>query len=86
MARHDWRWRLSPEDGWLDPNSVLQGFRKKAVAMGTGSRAIGRRRHTSGPRVTELELASGAVSEPMGSSTRPVLGAIHRKLAGMDLP
>jgi FAD-dependent oxidoreductase domain-containing protein 1 len=25
---------LSPEDGWLDPNSVLQGFRKKAQALG----------------------------------------------------
>src|SRR4051812_7669164 len=25
---------LSPEDGWLDPNSVLQGFRKKAQSMG----------------------------------------------------
>ena len=25
---------LSPEDGWLDPNSVLQGFRKKARALG----------------------------------------------------
>lgn len=25
---------LSPDDGWCDPNSVLQGFRKKARALG----------------------------------------------------
>jgi FAD-dependent oxidoreductase domain-containing protein 1 len=25
---------LSPEDGWLDPHSVLMGFRKKAKALG----------------------------------------------------
>lgn len=25
---------LSPEDGWLDPNAVLQGFRKKARSLG----------------------------------------------------
>jgi glycine/D-amino acid oxidase-like deaminating enzyme len=25
---------LSPEDGWLDPNAVLQGFRKKARDLG----------------------------------------------------
>src|SRR5687768_11137690 len=25
---------LSPEDGWLDPNAVLQGLRKKALALG----------------------------------------------------
>src|SRR2546421_105650 len=25
----------SPDDGWLDPHSVLMGFRRKAAAMGT---------------------------------------------------
>ena len=25
---------LSPDDGWLDPNSVLWGFRRKALALG----------------------------------------------------
>src|SRR6185295_12867357 len=40
-ARYPWMYcddlalgALSPEDGWLDPNGVLQGFRKKALALG----------------------------------------------------
>src|SRR5438132_6679472 len=51
---------LSPEDGWLDPNTVLQGFRKQARAMGADfvqDRVVELR--VDGKRVTELELASG---------------------------
>jgi FAD-dependent oxidoreductase domain-containing protein 1 len=79
---------LSPEDGWLDPNSVLQGFRKKAHALNVEFR---RDRvvdvYTSGRKVSELELASGA--KVRGASTVDAAGcwaASIAKLAGMDLP
>jgi hypothetical protein len=52
---------LSPEDGWLDPNSVLQGFRHKAQAMGVTflrDRAVDL--YVRGRRIVEIELASGA--------------------------
>ena len=52
---------LSPEDGWLDPNSVLQGFRKKALACGVEfikDRVVDL--YTRGKRIVEVELASGA--------------------------
>src|SRR5204863_2231021 len=51
---------LSPEDGWLDPNAVLQGFRKKALALGVTQlkdRVVDI--YVSGGRVRSLELASG---------------------------
>ena len=79
---------LSPEDGWLDPNSVLQGFRKTAQAMGatflrdrvvdvlTGER-----------RVREVELASGArVRADVFVNAAGCWAASIAKLAGMDLP
>ena len=79
---------LSPEDGWLDPNSVLQGFRKKAQALGATfvrDRAVDL--FTSGRRVTELELASG---ERLAAETfinaAGCWAASVAKLAGMDLP
>ena len=79
---------LSPEDGWLDPNSVLQGFRKKAQAMGVEFRRdrvvdVYARRG----RVTELELASAA--RVQGDSVINAAGcwaASIAKLAGMELP
>ena len=79
---------LSPEDGWLDPNSVLQGFRKKAQAMGAEFR---RDRvvdvFTGGKRVTELELASGArVRAGAVINAAGCWAASIAKLAGMDLP
>ena len=52
---------LSPDDGWLDPHSVLMGFRRKAVSMGADFRAeevTGLRR--VGARVTSVILGSGA--------------------------
>ena len=79
---------LSPEDGWLDPNSVLQGFRKKAQAMGA---AFVRDRvvnvYTNGPRVAELELASGArVRAEAFVNAAGCWAPSIAKLAGMDLP
>ena len=79
---------LSPEDGWLDPNSVLQGFRKKAQSLGVTfvrDRVVDL--YTGGKRVTELELASG---ERVGAETfinaAGCWAASVAKLAGMDLP
>ena len=79
---------LSPEDGWLDPNSVLQGFRKKAQAMGVTflrDRVVDV--YTSGPRVAELHLASG--DRIRGDDVINVAGCWApsiAKLAGLDLP
>jgi FAD-dependent oxidoreductase domain-containing protein 1 len=79
---------LSPEDGWLDPNSVLQGFRKKALALGT---EFARDRvvdvYTSASSVTELELASGArVRADAFVNAAGCWAPSISKLAGMDLP
>jgi len=79
---------LSPEDGWLDPNSVLQGFRKKAQSLGVEfvrDRVVGL--YTRGTRVAELELASGARLKPEAviNAAGCWSGSIA-KLAGMDLP
>ena len=79
---------LSPEDGWLDPNSVLQGLRKKAQAMGVEfvrDRVVDL--YTAGNRVAELELASGA--RIRGESVINAAGcwaASIAKLAGIDVP
>jgi glycine/D-amino acid oxidase-like deaminating enzyme len=50
----------SPGDGWCDPNGLLQGFRRKAIALGAEyvqDRVSGLTR--SGKRVVEAQLASG---------------------------
>lgn len=79
---------LSPEDGWLDPNSALHGFRKKAQAMGAEfvqDRVV--ELNVGSRRVTELELASGA--RVRGEAVINAAGcwaASIAKLAGMDLP
>ena len=79
---------LSPEDGWLDPNSVLQGFRKKSQAMGTEflrDRVV--ELYTGGKRVRELELASGArIGAESVINAAGCWAASVAKLAGMDLP
>jgi glycine/D-amino acid oxidase-like deaminating enzyme len=79
---------LSPEDGWLDPNSVLQGLRKKA--QGLGAEFLRERVvdvYVSGTRVRELELASGArVSAGAVINAAGCWAAAIAKLAGMDLP
>jgi FAD-dependent oxidoreductase domain-containing protein 1 len=79
---------LSPEDGWLDPNSVLQGFRKKAQALGV---AFLRDRvvdvFTAGKRVVALDLASGdRVEADHVVNAAGCWAASIAKLAGMDLP
>ena len=55
---------LSPDDGWLDPNAVLQGFRRKARSLG----AIYKRDRvvaldSSGNVVRSARLASGEMIE-----------------------
>jgi FAD-dependent oxidoreductase domain-containing protein 1 len=76
---------LSPEDGWLDPNSVLQGFRQKSGAEFIRDRVVGV--YVDGPRVRHLETASGeridaeAVINAAGCWAPSIA-----KLAGMDLP
>jgi FAD-dependent oxidoreductase domain-containing protein 1 len=79
---------LSPEDGWLDPNSVLQGFRKKAQALGVEfvrDRVVELR--VGSHRVTELELASGTrVGSEAVVNAAGCWAASIAKLAGMDLP
>jgi FAD-dependent oxidoreductase domain-containing protein 1 len=50
----------SPGDGWCDPNGLLQGFRRKAIALGAEyiqDRVTGLTR--SGMRVAEARLGSG---------------------------
>ena len=79
---------LSPEDGWLDPNSVLQGLRKKAQALGA---EFLRDRvadvHVGSKRVTELGLASGKkVRSDSVVNAAGCWAASIAKLAGMDLP
>jgi len=79
---------LSPEDGWLDPNSVLQGLRKKAQAMGVEfirDRVVDV--YTAGARVSELELAAGpkVTADSVINAAGCWSGSIA-KLAGMDLP
>jgi glycine/D-amino acid oxidase-like deaminating enzyme len=79
---------LSPEDGWLDAASVLQGFRKKARALGADfrqDRVV--ELYTAGKRVSGLELASG--TKIRGESVINAAGcwaASIAKLAGMELP
>lgn len=79
---------LSPEDGWLDPNSVLQGFRKKAQALGAlflKDRVVDI--YTSGNRVTELEVTSGTRvrADHVVNAAGCWAGAVA-KLAGIDVP
>ena len=79
---------LSPEDGWLDPNSVLQGFRKRAQATGA---VFVRDRvtevYTRAGKVVELELASGArVGADHVINAAGCWAASVAKLAGIDVP
>ena len=79
---------LSPRDGWLDPNSVLQGFRKKAQALGADfirDRVVGLR--TSGRRVDEVELASGTrIRASHVVNAAGCWASSIARLAGVDLP
>lgn len=79
---------LSPEDGWLDPNSVLQGFRKRARAMEVEflrDRVV--ELYVSAKRVRELELASAArIGAEAVVNAAGCWAASIAKLAGMELP
>ena len=76
---------LSPQDGWLDPNSVLQGFRKGAGAEFVRDRVVGL--SVRGARVSELELASGArLRAGAVINAAGCWAASIARLAGMDLP
>jgi FAD-dependent oxidoreductase domain-containing protein 1 len=79
---------LSPEDGWLDPNSVLQGFRRKAQAMGVTfvrDRAVDL--YVRNRRIVEIELASGArVRGDHVVNAAGCWSASIAKLVGVDLP
>ncbi len=55
---------FSPDDGWVDPYSVLMGFRNKARSMGArflADEVVGL--HRQGSRVRSARLASGRVIE-----------------------
>jgi FAD-dependent oxidoreductase domain-containing protein 1 len=79
---------LSPEDGWLDPNSVLQGFRRKAQALGVEfirDRVVDL--YVRGRRIVELELASGErIAADHVVNAAGCWAASIAKLAGVDVP
>jgi glycine/D-amino acid oxidase-like deaminating enzyme len=79
---------LSPEDGWLDPASVLQALRRQSAALGARflrDRVVGLT--VGGGRVRELELASGEhVRAEAVVNAAGCWAASIAKLAGMDLP
>jgi glycine/D-amino acid oxidase-like deaminating enzyme len=79
---------LSPEDGWLDPNSVLQNFRKAAQALGVEFR---RERvvdvYVRNRRVHEIETASGErVAAHAFVNAAGCWAPSIAKLAGQELP
>jgi FAD-dependent oxidoreductase domain-containing protein 1 len=79
---------LSPEDGWLDPNSALQGLRRKAQALGAEfvrDRVV--QLHVGTRRVREVEMASGArLAAEAFVNAAGCWAPSLAKLAGMDLP
>ena len=78
----------SPGDGWCDPNGLLQGFRRKAIALGADyiqDRVAGLTR--SGKRVVEAHLASGDTvrADVFVNATGAWAGEVCA-MAGMSLP
>jgi glycine/D-amino acid oxidase-like deaminating enzyme len=78
----------SPGDGWCDPNGLLQGFRRKAIALGVDYLT---------DRVTALEVAGSSVRRATLASARVLeaeafvdaagpWAAQVAALAGMSLP
>jgi glycine/D-amino acid oxidase-like deaminating enzyme len=78
----------SPGDGWCDPNGLLQGFRRKAIALGAEyiqDRVTGLAR--SGQRVVEAHLASGdAVRADVFVNATGAWAAEVCAMVGMHLP
>lgn len=78
----------SPGDGWCDPHGLLQGFRRKAIALGTRyveDRVVGLER--AGPKVTAARLASGDElrAEVFVNATGPWAAEVCG-MVGMPLP
>jgi len=76
------------DDGWIDPHSALQGFRRKAQSLGVRYRAdevTGIER--AGKRLTAVTLASGArlAAGAFVNAAGAWAGAVA-KMAGMALP
>lgn len=78
----------STGDGWCDPNGLLQGFRRKAIALGAEyirDRVAGLTR--SGQRVVEAQLASGGTvrADAFVNATGAWAGEVCA-MVGMPLP
>lgn len=78
----------SPEDGWCDPHSLLQGLRGKARALGASyirDRVVALER--SGRRLTAARLESGAVlaADHFVNAAGAWAGLVG-EMAGMRLP
>jgi glycine/D-amino acid oxidase-like deaminating enzyme len=78
----------STGDGWCDPHGLLQGFRRKAIALGVEyvqDRVVGLQR--SGPRIEEARLASGdTVRADVFVNATGAWAADICAMAGMPLP
>jgi glycine/D-amino acid oxidase-like deaminating enzyme len=78
----------STGDGWCDPNGLLQGFRRKAIALGVEyvqDRVVGLVR--TGSRIVQAQLASGAAvrAEAFVNATGAWAAGVCA-MAGMPLP
>ena len=78
----------SPDDGWLDPHSVLQGFRRKAISLGAefiADGAIGIEVDHGSVRSVTLKsgrsIAAGAVINAAGAWAKEICAMV-----GMAVP
>jgi len=79
---------LSPRDGWLDPNTALQGFRKKSQSLGVQylqDRVVGLSLHET--TVKQAQLAGGRrLSASYFVNAAGCWAGVVSKLVAMDLP